>query len=64
MVRETGIVHDIDDPVEKKEYERQRKKRLFNIFGKQLIQVVEQMKYMSLTPDMITHGNVFAHVPY
>ena len=22
------------------------------------------MKYMNLTPDMITHGNVFAHVTY
>jgi hypothetical protein len=64
MVRETGIVQDIDDPLEKEEYELKRKRRLFNLFGKQLIQVVEQMKFMSLTPDMITHGNVFAHVPY
>ena len=34
MVRETGIVKDIDDPSEKKEFEKKRKKRLFTIFGK------------------------------
>lgn len=34
MVRETGIIKDIDDPDEKQQFEKKRKRRLFNLFGK------------------------------
>lgn len=34
MVKDTGIVVEIDDPTEKAAFEKQRKRKLFTLFGK------------------------------
>lgn len=62
LVKETNILEE--EVINPELLEQCRKRKLRYLFSKQLIQCVDQMKQMNLTPEMIMEGNVFAAQPF